>query len=168
MRLPSGELTSPWCDEQKKLILSRGVAAICGPVLGPLVGGFAAQHEDWTWPIWELVWLSGFCWVFLMFFFPETSANNLLVRRTKRLRKLTGNQSLRCEAELMGEDMSTKDIVLTALIRPLTLNFTEGMSSLQGFFLRLIFTLILMDNARHSFRSQPVYRAHLWLTVRVV
>ncbi|THY42291.1 putative caffeine resistance protein 5 [Aureobasidium pullulans] len=84
-----------------------GISAICGPVLGPLVGGFAAQHEDWTWPIWELVWLSGFCWVVLMFCLPETSGNNLLVRCTKRLRKLTGNQNLRCEAELMGEGMST-------------------------------------------------------------
>ena len=42
-----------------------------------------------------------------MFCLPETSGNNLLVRRTKRLRKLTGNQNLRCEAELMGEGMST-------------------------------------------------------------
>ncbi|TIA62339.1 putative caffeine resistance protein 5 [Aureobasidium pullulans] len=93
-----------------------GISAICGPVLGPLVGGFAAQHEDWTWPIWELVWLSGFCWVVLMFCLPETSGNNLLVRRTKRLRKLTGNQNLRCEAELMGEGMSTKDIAIMSLV----------------------------------------------------
>ncbi|THX81932.1 putative caffeine resistance protein 5 [Aureobasidium pullulans] len=93
-----------------------GISAICGPVLGPLVGGFAAQHEDWTWPIWELVWLSGFCWVVLMFCLPETSGNNLLLRRTKRLRKLIGNQNLRCEAELIGEGMSTKDIAIMSLV----------------------------------------------------
>lgn len=33
-----------------------GISAICGPVLGPLVGGFAAQAEDWSWTIWELMW----------------------------------------------------------------------------------------------------------------
>lgn len=40
-----------------------GVAAVCGPTLGPLVGGFAVQlapvrggfTAPWTWPIWELV-----------------------------------------------------------------------------------------------------------------
>ncbi|KAH0338792.1 putative caffeine resistance protein 5, partial [Aureobasidium melanogenum] len=119
-----------------------GISAICGPVLGPLVGGFAAQHEDWTWPIWELVWLCAFCWVFLMLFLPETSANNLLVRRTKRLRKLTGNQNLRCEAELMGEDMSVKDIVIMSLVRPFTLNFTEGIVFALNLYIALIYGLL--------------------------
>jgi DHA1 family multidrug resistance protein-like MFS transporter len=29
-----------------------GISAVCGPTLGPLVGGFAAQAEGWTWTIW--------------------------------------------------------------------------------------------------------------------
>ena len=29
-----------------------GISAVAGPVLGPLVGGFAAQYRDWTWTIW--------------------------------------------------------------------------------------------------------------------
>ena len=37
-----------------------GIAAVCGPVLGPLVGGFAAQAKGWTWTIWELMWLCEF------------------------------------------------------------------------------------------------------------
>ena len=40
-----------------------GIGAVCGPVIGPLVGGFAAQAKDWTWTIWELMWLSGFALV---------------------------------------------------------------------------------------------------------
>jgi multidrug resistance protein len=33
-----------------------GIGAVSGPVLGPLVGGFAVQARGWTWTIWELMW----------------------------------------------------------------------------------------------------------------
>ena len=26
-----------------------GISAVCGPTLGPLIGGFAAQHKGWNW-----------------------------------------------------------------------------------------------------------------------
>lgn len=87
-----------------------GIGAVCGPVLGPLVGGFAVMAKGWTWTIWELMWLSGFCWVFLFFFFPETSAPNILHRRTRRLKKLTGDDRLTCEADIMSQEMSAKDV----------------------------------------------------------
>jgi DHA1 family multidrug resistance protein-like MFS transporter len=75
------------------------------------------------------MWLSGFCLVFLFFFLPETSANNILVRRTRRLRKITGDMKLKCEPELMAEQMTGKDIVMMTLVRPFTLNFLEPMVS---------------------------------------
>jgi DHA1 family multidrug resistance protein-like MFS transporter len=114
-----------------------GIAAICGPVLGPLVGGYAVQFAPvadpitapWAWPIWELMWLSAFCLVMLFFFFPETSANNILVRRAQRLRKVTGNDKLISQPELMSQEMTGKDIVMMSLVRPFTLNFTEPMVS---------------------------------------
>ncbi|KAH0388340.1 putative caffeine resistance protein 5, partial [Aureobasidium melanogenum] len=121
---------------------TRGISTICGPVLVPWVGRFAAQHEDWTWPIWDLVWLWAFCWVFLILFLPETSANNLLVRRAKRLRKLTGNQNLRCEAELQGEDMSVRDIAIMSLARPFTMKSTEGIVFALSLYIALIYGLL--------------------------
>jgi len=56
------------------------------------------------------MWLSGFCWVFLMFFLPETSSTNILYRRAARLRKLTGNDKLKSEPELLAESMTGKHI----------------------------------------------------------
>jgi DHA1 family multidrug resistance protein-like MFS transporter len=89
-----------------------GIGAVCGPVLGPLVGGFAVEAKGWTWTIWELMWLSGFCLIFLFFCLPETSATNILHRRTKRLRKLTGDDRLTCEPDMMSEKMGPKDVSL--------------------------------------------------------
>ena len=50
-------------------------AAVAGPVFGPLVGGFASQSKGWTWTFWVLLWLSGACLAFLVFFLPETSSS---------------------------------------------------------------------------------------------
>ena len=119
-----------------------GISAICGPVLGPLVGGFAAQAEDWKWTIWELMWLSGFCLVILILFLPETSSSNILFRRARRLRKLTGRKNLRTEAEILAEHMTPKDIALIALIRPVTLNFLEPMVFLLNIYIALVYGLL--------------------------
>jgi DHA1 family multidrug resistance protein-like MFS transporter len=80
------------------------------------------------------MWLSAFCLVMLFFFFPETSANNILVRRAQRLRKLTGNDKLVSQPELMSQEMTGKDIVMMSLVRPFTLNFTEPMVSYSLYF----------------------------------
>lgn len=92
--------------------------------------------------IWELVWLSAFAWVVLMFLLPETSASNILYRRTRRLRKLTGNDKLTCEPELMAANMTGREIAMTALVRPLTLNFTEPMVFLLNLYIALIYGLL--------------------------
>lgn len=128
-----------------------GISAICGPTLGPLIGGFAAElapagfggfTAPWTWPIWELMWLSAFCLVFLFFFFPETSANNILLRRTMRLREMTGNDKLICEPELIAEKMTPRAIVMMSLVRPFTLNFTEPMVFLLNLYIALVYGLL--------------------------
>lgn len=55
------------------------IAGMCGPALGPMIGGFAAQAKGWTWTIWILLWLSGFALVVLAFTMPETSAQAYVV-----------------------------------------------------------------------------------------
>jgi DHA1 family multidrug resistance protein-like MFS transporter len=65
-----------WGADDRAIVLGIwGLAAVCGPVLGPLLGGFAAQAEGWTWTIWILLWLSGGALVFLAVFLPETSSS---------------------------------------------------------------------------------------------
>jgi len=119
-----------------------GIAAVCGPVMGPLVGGFAAESKGWTWTIWELMWLSGFCLIFLIFFLPETSSANILYRKTRRLRKLTGNDKLKSEPELEGEKMSGKDMLMMTLVRPFQLSFFEPMVFFPNMYIALIYGLL--------------------------
>ncbi|KAJ6276456.1 major facilitator superfamily domain-containing protein [Bipolaris maydis] len=52
-----------------------GISAVCGPVLGPLVGGFAVMAKGWKWTIWETTWLSGFCFIVLMVLIKPITLN---------------------------------------------------------------------------------------------
>lgn len=56
-----------------------------------------------------------------------------------RLRKVTGNEKLTCEAILAGEQMSGKDIVMMVLIKPITLNFWEPMVFALNLYIALIY-----------------------------
>lgn len=112
--------------------------------------------EGWRWPIWELMWLSGVCWVVLFFLLPETSSSNILYRRTQRLRKLTGNDKLICEPELIAEQMTAKDVRLSyrtepqpavlipsqilvmTFVRPISLTLTEPMVFLLNLYIALV------------------------------
>lgn len=76
------------------------LGAVCGPVLGPVVGGFAAEANGWRWPNYELLWISGFSLLLLGLCLPETLGSTILVRRAARLRKLTGNPLLKTQYEL--------------------------------------------------------------------
>jgi len=108
------------------------------------VGGFAAQHKGWQWTIWELMWLSGFCLVFLIFCLPESSSSNILYRRTVRYRKATGNQNLKCQSEIEAEQMKGKDIVMMVLVRPFTLSFTEPICFFLNLYIALIYALLYL------------------------
>ncbi|GLA40455.1 hypothetical protein AnigIFM63309_008288 [Aspergillus niger] len=84
--------------------------AIAAPVLGPLVGGFAASAKGWTWTIWELLWISGFALVLLVFFLPETFAPNILSRRARRIRRIMDDQRYASESEIEISQVASRGI----------------------------------------------------------
>lgn len=68
-------LADMWRPEDRVVVIGIWSAAgMCGPVLGPTIGGFASQAKGWTWTIWIMAWLAGASWVFLALTMPETSS----------------------------------------------------------------------------------------------
>ena len=118
--------------------------AVCAPATAPIAGGFAAHAEGWRWAIWILMWLSGFTCIMLFFFFPETSSSNILYRRALRLRKATGDNRLRSQAEIDAENLSGRDIARDVLVRPFTLNFQEPIVLLLNLYIALIYALFYL------------------------
>ena len=52
---------------------------------------------------------------------PETFQANILLRRAKRLRKLTGNDNYRSQSELDQAELNAREVVFEALVRPIQL-----------------------------------------------
>ncbi|PGH02024.1 hypothetical protein AJ80_08918 [Polytolypa hystricis UAMH7299] len=121
-----------------------GIAAVFGPVLGPLIGGFAAQAYGWRWTIWVLMWLSAFASILLFFFLPETSSKTILHRRARRLRHLTGNNNLRTHADEQFRHVSPKKIAKMTMIRPFVLAFQEPIILLLNVYLALVYGLLFV------------------------
>ena len=106
---------------QPYVVALWAAGAVAGPVTGPVAGGYAAQEENWRWPLYMLLFLSLFTLIVLSFFFGETSSATILLRRARRLRKLTGNKNLRSQSEIEQAETSLATNVGQSLLRPFLL-----------------------------------------------
>lgn len=101
-----GDIWSP--TSRDYMIGIWGMFAISAPVLGPMLGGFAFSAKGWTWTIWQLLWVSAFTFVLLFLCLPETFAPNILARRARRVRRITGNSQYMAESELEIKEVKPK------------------------------------------------------------
>jgi DHA1 family multidrug resistance protein-like MFS transporter len=116
---------------------------VCGPVFGPLLGGFAAPAKGWHWTIWIFTWLCTAVLVSLFFLLPETSAANILYRRARRLRKATGDHRLKSQSEIDQAEHKLKDH-LAVLGRAFTLSFTEPIVFFADLYTALLYGVLFI------------------------
>ncbi|KAJ5797757.1 uncharacterized protein N7503_007053 [Penicillium pulvis] len=135
-----GDMWSPKMRDY--MIAVWGMFAISAPVLGPMLGGFAAAAKGWTWTIWQLVWASGLAFVLLFFGLPETFAPNILARRARRVRRITGNSQYMSESEIEIKEIKPVDLIFESLVRPFQLCFLEPIVFLLNLYIALIYGIL--------------------------
>jgi multidrug resistance protein len=113
---PKDKLSMPMCV--------YSAAPFCGPLLGPVVGGFIASFKSWRWCFYVLMMWSGVNWLLLFFFVPETYAPVLLRRKARALRKETGDERYKAPIEMMNKSV-TKTVILSCW-RPFQLLVLEA------------------------------------------
>jgi DHA1 family multidrug resistance protein-like MFS transporter len=74
---------------------------------------------------WEMLWLAGPVCIAMVLTLPETSADNILLRRARRLRKLTGRTDILSQSEVDQTHMTAKQITFNALIKPWEINILD-------------------------------------------
>ncbi|KAF4982740.1 hypothetical protein FZEAL_1693 [Fusarium zealandicum] len=100
-------------------------AAYCGPALGPLISGFAVPAKTWRWSLYESIWASAPIFILMFLLLPETSGANILLRRAKRLRKVTGNGRFMSQSEIDQRNMKVSAIAIDALIKPMEITLKD-------------------------------------------
>ena len=113
--------------------------ATAGPALGPLISGFSVPAENWRWSLWEMLWISGPVFISLFLFLPETSSDNILLRRAARLRKLTGNPKLKAQSEIDQAKLTLNEIVVGNLWRPLQINALDPAVLFTSVYVALVY-----------------------------
>lgn len=131
-------------DMYSMLYLPYGItvwvsAAYCGPALGPLLSGFAVTAKGWRWSLWEILWIAGPVFIVWFFFVPETYAPNILLRRAKRLRALTGDTRLESQSEIDQKGMKPSKIAIDALIKPLEITIKDPAIAFVNLYTALVY-----------------------------
>lgn len=86
-----------------------------GPILGPVAGGFLTAAKGWRWLMWLLLMIEGAVTLVNFVFMRETYGVVIMERKTRALRKQTGNMSLRSRYD---QGITTKQLWRNTLIRP--------------------------------------------------
>lgn len=111
-------------------------------LLGPLIGGFISDHKGWRWLYWIQLIMAGFVYVVMTVTVPETYAPTILLKRARRLRKETGDDTYVTEQEVDRRPL--KDELKVFILRPFQLLFTELIVFLVTVYMSVLYGLLYM------------------------
>ncbi|WFD41554.1 hypothetical protein MPSI1_000185 [Malassezia psittaci] len=103
-----------------------GATPMCGPSLGPLVGGWiAASGTTYQWVFWAMAIFTGSFTILAGLTMSETNPGVTLKKKAQRIRKQTGNP--RYKAPIEVREISLREIVIERLVVPLKMLVVEPM-----------------------------------------
>lgn len=124
--------------ERGKAMSIYSLGPTMGPCISALIAGFIVQGANWRWCFWVLVIFNAVIGVYGVLCLEETYPPELLKRKAKKLRKLTGNQNLHSIHEIAtGETVFDK--FYTNLTRPIVMLFTHPMVFGLGVFMAIAY-----------------------------
>lgn len=117
-------------------------AALMGPILGPVVGGFVGQSAlvSWRWTEWITLIISGLILVLIVLFQPETFAPVLLTWKAQHMRKATGDERFVAPAEIRADTFWKR--LVQAVSRPFVLTAREPIVLLFALYLTVIYIIV--------------------------
>ncbi|KAF4335546.1 multidrug resistant [Fusarium beomiforme] len=115
---------------------SWALGPLFGPVVGPIAGGYLSAAKGWRWSFWVVAIVGGAITVLAFFVMRETYAYAILEKKTKRLRKETGNTKLR---SALNKGTTPKEVFNLAITRPTKMLLFAPIVSLLSLYMALVY-----------------------------
>ena len=110
--------------------------------LPPLVDSFVTDNKGWRWLYWIQLIVAGFIYVLMVLTVPETYAPTILLKRARKLRKETGDNTYVTEQELDSRPLGER--LKVYIFRPFQLLFTEIIVLLVAIYMSVLYGLLYM------------------------
>ncbi|SCO88538.1 related to fluconazole resistance protein (FLU1) [Fusarium oxysporum] len=125
-----------------------------GPILSPILSGFAGPNIGWRWVFWIALIIAGFTLV-LIIFLPETYGPILLSRRARKLRKQDPSSRAIAPRDLETTDL--RQLLTVVLTRPLRMIISEPIVTTSCAYLALVYSIFYMSFQAFPIIFQDVY-----------
>ncbi|WAO89204.1 MFS domain-containing protein [Fusarium falciforme] len=125
-----------------------------GPILSPIISGFAGPSIGWRWVFWIALIVAGVTLV-LIAFLPETYGPILLSRRARKIRKEDPASRAIAPRDLESTDL--RQLLTVVLTRPLRMLIFEPIVTTTCAYLSLVYTIFYMSFQAFPIIFQDVY-----------
>ena len=97
--------------------------------------------KGWRWSLWEILWMAGPVFLLMFATMPETSAANILLRRARRLRALTGNQNLKSQSEIDQGAKTMRKVITDSFVIPIKIFLLDPAVTFTNIYTSLIYSI---------------------------
>ena len=111
-------------DDRGDALSLFSAAVFCGPILGPIVGGFVGENEGWRWTFAVMAFFAAGLFLASAWLVPETYHPTLLRRRAQRL-TASGHGHIYKIQQDVGKQLPLSSRLQNAFTRPWRLLFLE-------------------------------------------
>ncbi|RSL64538.1 hypothetical protein CEP54_004644 [Fusarium duplospermum] len=125
-----------------------------GPILSPIISGFAGPSIGWRWVFWIALIVAGVT-LALIALLPETYGPILLSRRARKMRKEDPASRAIAPRDLESTDL--RQLLTVVLTRPLRMLIFEPIVSTTCAYLSLVYTIFYMSFQAFPIIFQDVY-----------
>ncbi|KAJ7323828.1 MFS general substrate transporter [Mycena albidolilacea] len=135
-----GDMWSP--DERAIAMSLYSIAPLVGPSTGPLVGGWIAEKSNWHWVFWSVSIADAILQIAAFLFLRETYAPELLRRKARSARKLTGNPKL-CSA-FEDTNRSWATVMGRGMVKPIIFLATEPVVQVFALYMAVLYGVLYL------------------------